>query len=379
MCFLSQDLQVLGHHITPTGRLPTTKGTEANSAMPRPKNASGVKRFLGMVGYFREYICDMSNRTKRLCTILCKGTPFKWTSAHDAEFTDLKRALLSPETMLYHPDWNSTFELHTDASKHGVGAMWAQMHDGHLCPVKFASHSFMSTESRWPATHQELFAIKWCLEHFHPYVLGRKLKVVMDHANLQFLTSISPQQSKLARWCLSMAEFDFVIEHCPGIEHVVPNTLSQAPEPSPAGDNLILPPAPISLFLTIMLRYDIPSHQLSLVNQVFSYPLDCLSLTCTPGPPVTLIPKPPTDLSSKLTISQPPTSSVAKGTSTNNVPSQPLNISIASLAKHQRADKWLGPLYQYLFSQEDSLALHGLKKHVQAWVKATSPHCKIVD
>ena len=96
-------------------------------------------------------------------------------------------------------------------------------------------------------------------------------------------------------------------------------------------------------------------------------------------PPVTLVPSPPTDLPSKLTISQPPTSTVAKGTSTNNVPSQPLNISRASLAKHQHADKWLGPLYQYLFSQEDPLALRGHEKQVQAWIKDTSPHCKIVD
>ena len=90
--------------------------------MPRPKNVSAVKRFLGMVGYFREYVWDMSNRTKHLHAPLHKGIPFKWTSAHDAEFTDLKQAVLSPDTMLYHPYWNSTFELHTDASKHGVGA-----------------------------------------------------------------------------------------------------------------------------------------------------------------------------------------------------------------------------------------------------------------
>ena len=119
--FFSQDLQVLEHRITPTGRFPTTKGTEAISAMPRPKNVSAVKRFLGMVGYFHEYLRDMSNRTKHLRTLLHKGILFKWTSAHDAEFTDLKQALLSPDTMLCHPDWNSAFELHTDASKHGVG------------------------------------------------------------------------------------------------------------------------------------------------------------------------------------------------------------------------------------------------------------------
>ena len=252
--YFSQDLQVLGHHhITPTGRFPTTKGTEAISAMPQPKNVSAVKRFLGMVGYFREYVRDISNRTKHLRALLHKGIPFKCTSAHDAEFTDLKQALLSPDTMLHHLDWNSAFELHTDASRHGVGAMLAQMHDGQLHPVKFASCSFTATESRWPTTHQELVAIKWGLELFHPYVLGHKLKVVTDQANLKFLTSISPQQSKLARWCLSMAEFDFVIKHCPGVDHIVPDTLSHAPlpEPSPEGDNLVLPPAPMSLFLTI--------------------------------------------------------------------------------------------------------------------------------
>ena len=64
------------NRITPTGRFPTTKGTEAISAMPRPKNVSAVKRFLGMVGYFREYVWDMSNRTKHLRALLCKGTPF---------------------------------------------------------------------------------------------------------------------------------------------------------------------------------------------------------------------------------------------------------------------------------------------------------------
>ena len=112
----------MGHSITPTGRFPTTKGMEAISAIPRPRNVSVVKRFLGMVGYFREYVWDMSNRTKRLRALLYKGAPFKWTSADDAEFTDLKQALLSPDTMLHHSDWNSAFELHTDASKHGVGA-----------------------------------------------------------------------------------------------------------------------------------------------------------------------------------------------------------------------------------------------------------------
>ena len=140
--FFSQDLEILGHHVTSLGWFPTSKGTEAISVMPCPHYVSSVKRFLGMVNYFRDYVRNMASRTKHLHSLLCKGTPFVCTDAHEAEFTDLKDALLSPDTMLYHPDWNSPFELHTDASKHGIGAMLAQWHNGKLRPVKFFSRSF---------------------------------------------------------------------------------------------------------------------------------------------------------------------------------------------------------------------------------------------
>ena len=168
--------------------------------MPRPHSVSSVKRFLGMIGYFREYVLNMSSHTKYLRSLLCKGTPFVWTDAHDAEFKGLKDALVYPDVMLYHSDLTCPFDLHTDASKHGCGAMLAQLHNGELRPVKFASRSFTPAEARWPTTHQELLAMKWSLDHFRPYILGRKLKVITDHATLKWLTSISPQQSKLARW-----------------------------------------------------------------------------------------------------------------------------------------------------------------------------------
>ena len=113
--FFSQDLEILRHPVTPLGRFPTSKGTEAISAMTCPHTVSNVKYFLGMVNYFRDYVRNMASRTKHLHSLLCKGVPFVWTDAHEAEFCDLKNALISPDTMLYHPDWNSPFELHTDA------------------------------------------------------------------------------------------------------------------------------------------------------------------------------------------------------------------------------------------------------------------------
>ena len=138
----------------------------------------------------------------------------------------------------------------------GCGAKLAQWYQGKLRPVKFASRSFNATESHWPTTHQGLFAVKWSLDQHRPYFLGRSIKIIMDHANLKWLTFISPKQSKLARWCISMAEFDFEIEHRPEKDHVVPDTLSRAPipEPSTVGDNLVIPAAPVDSFLIMTFR-----------------------------------------------------------------------------------------------------------------------------
>ena len=97
---------------------------------------------------------------------------------------------------MFHPDWNAQFELHVDASKLGCGAMLAQEKDGVLRPVRFASRAFTPAESRWTTMHQELFAVKWGLEQFRSYILGRRVKVVTDHANLKWLTTMAPQQVK---------------------------------------------------------------------------------------------------------------------------------------------------------------------------------------
>ena len=76
------------------------------------------------------------------------------------------------------------------------------------------------------------------------------------HANLKWLTSVKPQQSKLALWCLSMSEYDFYIEHKPGRYHVVPDTLSRLPV-SYAYSSLVFLPDELATFLTTALALDI--------------------------------------------------------------------------------------------------------------------------
>ena len=128
-----------------------------------------------------------------------------------------------------------------------------------------------------------------------------------------------------------------------------------------------------------MVGYDIPFHQPPLVRQVFSYPLDCIGLACSPDPPNTRAPQPPVAPSTKLLLPHSPRQTIQQDQQTQNVPSHTVIVSRETLAKHEHADKCLGPLYQFLFSQGDSSVLHGLDKQVQTWVKANASNCKIVD
>ena len=389
--FFSTDLTVLGHRITPFGRFPSEKGTKAISNFPPPKTATQLKRFLGMVGYFREYISNLSTRCENLRTLLGKDTPFRWTDKHTKEFQDLKSALLSPNLILTHPDWDMDFEIHTDASKHGCGAMLAQWKHGTLRPIRFASRSFNPTEARWPTFHQEFYAIRWALEQFHHYVLGRKCKIITDHANLKFLASVAPQNSKLARWCLSLAEFDFTIEHRAGKANVVPDTFSRVPLPTTScaiSMAAFTPPEVISHFHTLIgtdismaLSSSAPlTPSLSLFMDIVpssppqvpsTVSISASSPTANPAAcPATVLP-PPKDAFKDMPVSAPLPADLQS--------LLPLNVNRVQLAQKQRCDPWLGPLALYLISHNSQSSLSHYSTKICKWVLSMAKRAKLID
>ena len=93
------------------------------------------------------------------------------------QFSEIFTAKTS-DNMMLHPNWNQEFELHTDTSKFGCGAVLAQYYKKELRPIRCASRTFSPVESSWDTVHQELFVIKWALDNCRPYILGHRIKVV---------------------------------------------------------------------------------------------------------------------------------------------------------------------------------------------------------
>ena len=299
---------------------------------------------------------NMSHRTKHLRSLLSQKASFSWSTPHEAEFQDLKAALLSPKIILFHPNWDKNFEVHTDASKIGCGAMLAQYHNGILRPVRFASRSFNSIESRWPTAHQEFFAVKWALEQFRHYLIGRKFKVITDHANLKFLAAIAPQNSKLARWCLSLA------------------------------------PSEVCCFLITALSLGIPAHNTQSVAALFNFTLSCLSLACSVDLLQFSAKTPPqhTQLDAAPCTVQNVTNHASNLGLQENLPVssqlpddlqqlRPLSFDCAQFAQKQRKDPWLGPLVKFLISGNSAQVISAFHPKLRRWVFAVAKRTKLID
>ena len=178
-----------------------------------------------------------------------------------------------------------------------------------------------------------------------------------------------------------MAKFDFTIEHRAGSVHVVPDTLSRAPLPTPStvGDYLIIPPVAVCSFLITALNYDIPGHTPQLISQVFDKTFHCLALSCdiSPSSIIPLSPQvSPFKDDAPKHVSLPPVK-VPDPPGCASWPDDlsslhPLNITDFKFAKLQQDDKWLGPMIQYLISNNDISVLGDLCKKDQSWVISTA-------
>jgi len=93
---------------------------------------------------------------------------------------------------------------------------------------------------------------------------------------------MAPQQAKVAGWCMSMAEFDFFIEHRKGERSIVLDVLSRHPaKENILDDNVVIPPEnAIIAFIIIVTSVDVPNHTPELVHGTLNNTMACLYSAC---------------------------------------------------------------------------------------------------
>ncbi len=109
------------------------------------------------------------------------------------------------------------FFLFTDASNVGLGAAVMQYNcRNKLQPLAYASRVLKPAETNYSTTDKEALAVVWALKHFRDIIHGYEIHVKTDHAAVVELFNAKSLTCKLARWALTVQDYDPHFSHVPG-------------------------------------------------------------------------------------------------------------------------------------------------------------------
>ncbi|XP_043506100.1 uncharacterized protein LOC122526637 [Polistes fuscatus] len=228
--FLREEIEFLGHVVWNGSIRPSPTKVKAVQRFPEPKNRKQIQSFLGLTGYFRKFIKDYAKIARPLSDLLKAGKAFVFDTAERESYSRLKY-FLSQEPVLRIYDPGAMTELHTDASIDGFGAVLLQKYENenNYHPVHYMSYKTSEAERKYHSYELEVLAIIKAVQKFRVYLLGIRFKLVTDCQAFQKTLKKRELAPKVARWALSLEEFDFEVEHRPGerMKHV--DALSRYP------------------------------------------------------------------------------------------------------------------------------------------------------
>lgn len=136
-CFFAQrQVEYLGHVVSGQGVEPVASKVQVIYQWPVPQSTWALHNFLGLIGFYRKFICGYASIVAPLIKVTTKD-PFEWSTDAQHVFHTLKEALTSA-SVLFLLDFTLPFTLEKDASGIGMGVVLSQK--GH--PIVFFNKPF---------------------------------------------------------------------------------------------------------------------------------------------------------------------------------------------------------------------------------------------
>ncbi|GFX85760.1 retrovirus-related Pol polyprotein from transposon 297 [Trichonephila clavipes] len=198
--FGCDELNYLGLIINKEGIRTDETKVQAIVEMKPPRNSKKVSKFLGMSQWYAKFIKNYAD----LYNLKRKFKKFIWSIEVQKAFNAVKVAI-TKAPVLKLPDFKKPFELFTDASSIGVGAVLNQEQR----PVVLASRTLSAAERNYTVTERECLAVVWALNKFRTYLGSLLIKLITDHASLTRLTHGKKLSNRIIRWALKLAELSF--------------------------------------------------------------------------------------------------------------------------------------------------------------------------
>ncbi|XP_067286711.1 uncharacterized protein [Pseudorasbora parva] len=132
-----------------------------------------------------------------------------------------------PDAPQAAPDQAGLYQIPTDASDRGLGAVLSQEVEGEERPVLYISRKLSKREAVYSTIEKECLAIRWAVLTLRYYLLGREFTLCSDHAPLQWLHRMKDTNARITRWYLALQPFKFKVVHRPGAQMAVADFLSR--------------------------------------------------------------------------------------------------------------------------------------------------------
>ncbi|WVZ51831.1 hypothetical protein U9M48_002937 [Paspalum notatum var. saurae] len=148
-----------------------------------------------LAGYYRRFIENFSKIAKPMTSLLEKDAEFRWTSAQQAAFDELKKRLTTA-TVLTLPDQQKKFIVYCDASRDGLGCVLMQ--EGKV--IVYGSRQLRKNE---------------------------RCEIYTDHKSLKYIFTRNELNMRQRRWLKLIKDYDMEIHYHPGKTSVVADALSR--------------------------------------------------------------------------------------------------------------------------------------------------------
>ena len=213
---------------------PGTLNLKGIAEMAPPANYTDVRHFLGMTGFFQRFIKNYARIAKPLNDIL-EGEASKMKSEAVIlppevldVFEQLKMCCMTAPVLAF-ADFEKEFQLKTDASSEGLGAMLSQKQpDGKWHPIAFRSRELKGGEAKYHSSKLEFLALKWAItEQFREYLWYRPFTVLTDNNPLTYILTTPNLDALGHRWVAALASYNMTIRYLKGSDNKVADALSQ--------------------------------------------------------------------------------------------------------------------------------------------------------
>jgi hypothetical protein len=260
-----KEVNFLGHTLSREGVTPLKSNIQAILDFEPPKTIKEVRRFCGMVNFYKKFIVDSDKVMRHLYQV--KSGSFEWTDDCQSAFLKAKRSLIEAPVLAF-PDYSmdKPFVLTVDASNEGAGAVLSQVQEEGEKVIGYFGTGFNKAQKRYSATDKELAAIRLSVNHFRTYLYGRKYTIGTDHQPLVYFSNIKRVNDRLMRTSEDLLIGQYLVEYVPGKNNVVADCLSRAHYPAEevvggevcereieAFDTITVPGGPDSLFVALSL------------------------------------------------------------------------------------------------------------------------------